>query len=248
MTQDTIQFSKVFKKFGHKDVLKNFSLTISAHESFTLMGRSGSGKSVALKCLLGLISHDKGFIQRGERTITRLSEGKHREHMEEVGVVFQGSALFDSMTVGENILFAFNPFFQKNPEIEKNRVLETLKQVGLNPDIYHLLPSEISGGMAKRAAIARAIIQKPKFLFLDEPTTGLDPVSSLHIAELIRSLHAKGDMTTFTITHDLHLAHTISDRMGVLDGGKLFWSGSFSDMKASKNSLIRKLLNAQKLS
>ena len=248
MTQSILSFSEVHKAFGSKVVLKNFTLMINHRESFTLMGQSGSGKSVVLKCLLGLVRHDMGTITRGDYTVNRKAEGAKSERMHDVGVVFQSSALFDSMTIGENILFALDPLLQKNHPRHKERVLDALKNVGLGADVYDLTPSEISGGMAKRAAIARAIIQNPKFLFLDEPTTGLDPLSSLRIAELIRSIHTRKNVTTFTITHDLHLAHTIADRIGVLDGGKLVWNGSFRNMKKAKVPLVKKLLAAQKLS
>jgi phospholipid/cholesterol/gamma-HCH transport system ATP-binding protein len=247
MIKNTLSFSKVDKSFGAKIVLKNFNLTVGHRESFALMGQSGTGKSVALKCLLGLVRHDAGVIMRGEYTVNRKAEGAQSERMDEIGVVFQGAALFDSMTVGHNILFALDPFLRTSNPAHKKRVLETLKHVGLTPDVYDLMPSEISGGMAKRVAIARAIIQKPKFLFLDEPTTGLDPLSGLRIAELIRSIHTRENVTTFTITHDLNLAHTIADRIGVLDGGKLVWNGSFEAMKKTKLPLIKKVLAAQKL-
>ena len=248
MTAACIVFNKVYKNFGSNTVLNNFNLTIKEKEVFTLMGQSGVGKSVALKCLLGLMVHDKGNVVRGKQTVTKLSEGTTRERMREIGVVFQGSALFDSLTIGENIMFSLDPFLKtQSQKKNKSMALQTLNQVGLSRKIFDLMPAEVSGGMAKRVAIARAIIHHPQFLFLDEPTTGLDPLSSYLIGQLICTIHQQSKVTTFTITHDIHLARAISNRIGLMDQGKLAWNGSFAEMKSSKLDLVKQLLGTQKL-
>ncbi|TGW15769.1 ABC transporter ATP-binding protein [Candidatus Hepatobacter penaei] len=248
MKSPIVTFNRVYKSFQDNPVLKNFNLTIGKGESFTLMGRSGSGKSVAMKCLLGLLTHDKGKIVRDQHIVRGMEEGSTSSGMENVGVVFQGSALFDSMSVGENIALALRSrAYKKEASLIKTLVLRTLSQVGLSHDIIDLMPSEISGGMAKRVAIARAIVHKPNLLLLDEPTTGLDPLSVHLIGQLIHQLHHQSQTTTLTITHDLHLARMISTHIGVLEQGKIVWNGHFEDMPSAKVDLVREMVVAQKL-
>jgi len=230
-----IELSNVFKSFGDKKVLSGVSLKIGAGESFVLMGRSGCGKSVLLKCLLGLIDVDKGSLKMDGVSIVNESVAQQYERMSKIGMVFQGSALFDSLTVWENVAFRLLITHHLSRQAAYDRALETLERVQLDARVAQLLPSDLSGGMKRRVALARAIILKPKFLFLDEPTAGLDPVFSKLIAHLIRDCHQALGSVTFTITHDLHLARTIADRIGMLEEGKIVWTGSASDLSITSN-------------
>lgn len=242
MTHPTLLFQNVHKSFGAHKVLNGLNLSIFKQESFTLLGRSGVGKSVALKCLLGLELHDTGLIRRGQHIVTGLSVGNRCENMKTLGVVFQSSALFDSMNIAENIATALP---RKTPAslIEK-KVKKALSDVDLSSRICTHMPSELSGGMARRVAIARAIVHEPAFLFFDEPTTGLDPLSAHLIAQLIRTIHQLYQATTFVITHDLHLTRIISDRVGLLDQGRMSWEGHVSNMSTTSSTLVRSFVNA----
>ncbi|MEH0002520.1 MAG: ATP-binding cassette domain-containing protein [Holosporaceae bacterium] len=238
-----LSFQKVNKSFATNRVLRQFTLDVPQGESFVLLGRSGSGKSVLLKCLLGLLRIDQGKILMNGLSLQKESEAQYKKRMRQIGMVFQGSALFDSFSVWENVAFSLlHPPLRYKRKEAYAKALTVLKQVGLSKEVAHLFPANISGGMQRRVALARALILNPHFLFLDEPTAGLDPVFSRLIASLIQKAHQKLNATTFTITHDLALAEKISDRVGVLHEGRLVWHGPFAQMKKSKISAVTEFI------
>lgn len=238
-----LSFQKVNKSFATNHVLRQFTLDVPRGESFVLLGRSGSGKSVLLKCLLGLLNIGQGKILMNGLSLQKESEAQYKKRMRQIGMVFQGSALFDSFSVWENVAFSLlHPPLKCKKKEAYAKALTVLKQVGLSKEAAHLFPANISGGMQRRVALARALILNPHFLFLDEPTAGLDPVFSRLIASLIQKAHQKLNATTFTITHDLALAEKISDRVGVLHEGRLIWHGPFAQMRKSKIATVTEFI------
>ncbi len=226
----SIVIDSLSKSFGHKTVLHQLNLKLCPQESFVLLGASGSGKSVLLKCLLGILPIDQGTIWFNGQSIAEETNALQQERMRKVGMVFQGSALFDSLSVWENVSFSLimNQGIKKHQA--RHLALEKLKAVGLEPEVADCLPSELSGGMKRRVALARAVALSPQFLFLDEPTAGLDPVFSRLIASHIQNCRKTLKATTFTITHDLSLARHIADRIGFLYNGCLLWQGSVEEL------------------
>jgi phospholipid/cholesterol/gamma-HCH transport system ATP-binding protein len=239
-TKPVITARHVRKAFGSNRVLRDFNLEIQPQESFVLLGRSGSGKSVFLKTLLGLLPIDGGHLSMEGQEVNRETVAQSQMRMKSIGMVFQGSALFDSLQVWENISFALRhpPHTQSRDEAYQ-LACDKLEQVGLERRTAELMPSSLSGGMKRRVALARAIALSPRFLFLDEPTAGLDPIFSRLIADLIRTCHKHLGATTLTITHDLHLAKTIADRLGVIDEGALAWEGTVASLPTTRNPLVR---------
>ncbi len=240
-----LSFQKISKKFGNNRVLRGLSLELKQGESFVLLGRSGSGKSVLLKCLLGLLPYDHGVITMSEKNLNNESEKDYQKRMHQLGMVFQGSALFDSLSVWENVAFSLlNPPLNKSKREGFSKAVSALKQVGLTKRDAYLFPSSLSGGMQRRVALARALILDPSFLFLDEPTAGLDPIFSRLIATLIQNARHQLKATTLTITHDLALAEKISDRVGVLHEGRIVWSGPFTHMQKSKITAVNEFVRS----
>ncbi|MDR3126121.1 MAG: ATP-binding cassette domain-containing protein [Rickettsiales bacterium] len=222
-----IALRRIDKSFGDKKVLDGLSLEVKDGESVAMLGASGSGKSVTLKLILGLEKPDSGEIECGEKKI---------------GMLFQNAALFDSMTVWENVAFSLVNNMHMNADEARRTALQKLADVGLGPEAADLMPSELSGGMKKRVGLARAIADDPKILLFDEPTTGLDPIMSKVINDLIlkvvRELHA----TALTITHDIASAKTIANRIVVLNGGKITWSGKPAELEHTDNRYVREFL------
>lgn len=230
-----IRIRNLCKSFGPKQVLKNVNLDVMPGESVVVLGGSGTGKSVLLKCIIGLIEPDSGTIEIDGVDITH-KKGKDRDLLlEKFGMLFQGGALFDSLPVWKNITFRLL-HNQKMP-VDKARQLaeKTLKSVGLTKDVMDLSPSELSGGMQKRVGLARAIASKPEILFFDEPTTGLDPLMCGVIDSLIRSCITNLGATGVTITHDLTSARFIADKIAMIKEGEIIWEGSVAEMDRSKN-------------
>jgi phospholipid/cholesterol/gamma-HCH transport system ATP-binding protein len=229
--------------FEGLEVLKGINLDVNRGESVVIVGSSGCGKSVLLKTILGLIKPDEGEIYiLGEKT-TSLPDKKILEIRKKVGMVFQSSALFDSLRVWENVGF----FYIHHSEMEENEIREKTKEilrdVGME-NFENYLPEKLSGGMKKRVSIARALISHPEILFYDEPTTGLDPITSENITNLIREIHAKFKTTDITVTHDVKLASRISDRIALLENGTVQEMGSFSELREkSKNPIIMSFIN-----
>jgi phospholipid/cholesterol/gamma-HCH transport system ATP-binding protein len=229
-----IKIEKLSKKFGDNHVLKNINILIEKNKSTIILGKSGCGKSVLLKIIYQLIRNDKGFI---------FYDKKKFVDIDKFGMLFQYGALFDSLTVAENIAFIDFVDGKKN---YKNKVINSLKEVGLSADVYDKHPSEISGGMKKRVALARAIYKNPKVIFLDEPTTGLDPINSDIINELIIRIIKKKKMTAVTITHDIQSALKTGDNYFFLNNGVVEDFGKCNLMLKSKNKLMNEFLKGVK--
>src|ERR1017187_7195601 len=215
-----IQFDNVFKAFGSNRVLRGCTLDVQDGETLTIIGGSGTGKSVTLKLMLGLLKPDSGRIIVDDKDITQMNEEELSDVQRDFSYVFQGGALFDSMTVGENVAFGLQQLGQTKAADIPRIVKDKLAVVGLQ-GIESLKPSELSGGMRKRVAIARSVAMSPKYLFYDEPTTGLDPIMSDVINDLIVDLHAKLGQTGVVITHDMRSAYKISSRIAMLYQGRI---------------------------
>lgn len=233
-----IEIKNLYKSFGKKKVLDGVDLEIKKGESLVVIGGSGTGKSVLIKCIQGLLIPDNGSIKiDGVETV-----GTSSDINKKMGMLFQGAALFDSLSVWENVAFSLlenEKMSRKNAKLEAIRVL---RQVGLAPDVADLSPAELSGGMQKRVGLARAIINKPEIIFFDEPTTGLDPIMADVINDLIVE-SAKGlGATTLTITHDMASARKIADRIAMLYKGKIIWSGTVKEMDKSENPYLRQFV------
>lgn len=219
------------KSFGSKEVLRGIDFEVKEKESFVILGGSGTGKSVLIKCIIGLLIPDKGsqvLIDGKDITFLPIS---HRENvLSKIGVLFQGGALFDSLTVWENIAFGLFQRQKLSFSKAKEIVAEKLKLVKLGNEVMNLYPVEISGGMQKRVALARAIASDPEIIFFDEPTAGLDPITSEAISELIAECSKKLGTTTVTITHDMRCATTIADKAAMISAGKFIWTGNGKDL------------------
>lgn len=206
-------------------MLKGIDYTFERGKTNLIIGQSGSGKSVFLKCMLGLFKPDKGTIAYDGKPYSSFSDEEQRELRKEIGMLFQGGALFDSMTVEENIMFPLKMFTKQRKSEMQSRVREVLERVNLE-GTGDKMPSEISGGMQKRVAIARAIVNKPKYLFCDEPNSGLDPKTATVIDNLIQELTHENDITTVLITHDMNSVLEIGERIAFLKDGVLAWKGT----------------------
>ncbi len=229
------------KSLGGKEVLKGISLEVREGEAFVIIGPSGCGKSVLLKNMIGLMKPDEGKILIGGVNIVKASHDELMEVRKSMGVVFQGGALFDSMTVFENVAFPLRKLFNLSEEEIRSRVKEALARVGLQ-GVENLYPEELSGGMRKRVAFARAVVSLPKILFLDEPTTGLDPVTSAAIDELIISLKRGLSLTLVMVTHDMRSAFRVADRIAMLYDGYIVFQGSVKELKESNNPYLKQFI------
>jgi phospholipid/cholesterol/gamma-HCH transport system ATP-binding protein len=226
-----IEFRGVRKAFRDKAVLRGLDLRIAAGETFTILGGSGSGKSVCLKHMIGLLRCDAGQIAVLGRDVTRLPERAWVALRRDFGMVFQGAALFDSLTVYENVAYPIREHMDWSEERVRERVRECLAGVGLAGS-EPLLPAELSGGMRKRVGVARAIALRPRIVLYDEPTTGLDPANSRRIGQLIQALKGELSATSVVVTHDLELAFAISDRVALLRDGRLAAEGPVDEVRA----------------
>ena len=241
MDQPDIEVSGLRKSFGRNDVLRGVSLSVRKGESFALIGGSGVGKSVVLKCILGLIKPDAGHVLvRGSNPIGRRNRSEAK-----IGMLFQGGALFDSMPVWQNVSFRQ---LRGSNRLQKSQAravaLNLLGRVGLEADVADRYPSELSGGMQKRASLARAIAEDPDIILFDEPTTGLDPISASLISELIRSIVKESGATGVTITHDMVCVRRISDRIAMLHEGVIKWSGSAEALETTENPFLREFVRS----
>jgi phospholipid/cholesterol/gamma-HCH transport system ATP-binding protein len=240
-----IQLSDVHKSFGPKKVLDGVTLDVAAGESFVIIGGSGSGKSVTLKCILGLMRPERGSIKVDGEEMVGLG-GRERERvMKKFGMLFQGGALFDSLLVWQNVAFGLIQGSRMPKEEAREKAIATLRQVGLGPDVAELWPAELSGGMQKRVALARAIATQPEIIFFDEPTTGLDPIMADVINELIVSCVRELGATAVSITHDMHSARKISDRMAMLYRGKLIWVGPTAEVDSSGDPYVEQFIHGR---
>lgn len=235
-----ISLQNVAKSFGPKTVLDGVTLEIPKATSMVIIGGSGTGKSVLLKCILGLIQPDRGSIA--------VDGAAHVGHdtatfLDQFGMLFQGAALFDSLPIWENIAFRLLRGPRKLPKAEaKELAIEKLRRVGLGADVADLYPSELSGGMQKRAGLARAIAADPKIIFFDEPTTGLDPIMSGVINDLIRGIVDELGVTAMTITHDMSSVRVISDHVAMLYQGRVEWTGPVREMDQCGNAVVEQFI------
>ena len=231
----------VKKSFGKKKILTGVNLKINEGSSLVIIGRSGTGKSVLIKCILALENYDEGTIHINK---IENSNKNNKTFYDQFGMLFQGGALFDSIPIWENISFRLLRGNQKISRSDaKQLASEKLKLVGLNSDIIDLYPSELSGGMQKRVALARAIAGDPKVIFFDEPTTGLDPIMANVINRLIREIVVEMGVTAITITHDINSTRIIADDVAMLDSGKVQWKGEINHLDNSGNKMVDQLIN-----
>lgn len=229
-----IRVENLHKSFGEEEVLKGISTSFEKGKTNLIIGQSGSGKTVFLKCLLGLFEAETGKIFYGTKAIQEMNDDEKKELREHMGMVFQGGALFDSMTVEENVMFPLRMFTKKKKDEMLHRVNEVLNRVNL-VNANKKFPSEISGGMQKRVAIARAIVNNPRYLFCDEPNSGLDPKTAILIDNLIQEITREYDITTVVNTHDMNSVMEIGEKIIFLQKGNLAWEGDNTQIFKTTN-------------
>ncbi|MFV2034650.1 MAG: ABC transporter ATP-binding protein [Halocynthiibacter sp.] len=238
-----IELRDIHKSYGENKVLRGVNLSIGRGESMVVIGGSGTGKSVALKCILGLVTPDQGTITiNGEDART----AERDAFLARFGMLFQGGALFDSLPVWQNVAFRLLRGSLKRPLAEAREVaVEKLRRVGLKPDVADLFPAELSGGMQKRVGLARAIAAEPEIIFFDEPTTGLDPIMAGVINELIREIVVEMGVTAMTITHDMSSVRAIADKVAMLHDGVIQWSGPVAAMDDSADPYLDQFIHGR---
>ena len=229
------------KRLGSKQVLDGLDLDVPTGETVVVMGRSGGGKSVLLKHIIGLITPDEGSIEVDGVEIAGLAEEDLNDVRKRFGMLFQGAALFDSMTVGENVGLALREHLRLREAEIRRRVTERLEWVGLK-GVEGMKPASLSGGMRKRVGLARAIAMDPQYILYDEPTTGLDPILADAIDGLIRSLQSRLGVTSIVVTHDMTSAYKVADRMAMLDGGRIVFSGTPDEVRDTRDPLLRQFI------
>lgn len=241
-----IEVNNVHKSFGDSPILKGISSTFENGKTSMVIGQSGSGKTVFLKCLLGLFQPDEGSISYDGKIYSELDANEKRNLRSEMGMVFQGSALFDSMTVLENVMFPLRMFTKQSKSEMEDRADFVLKRVNL-PDAHHKMPSEASGGMQKRVAIARAIVNKPKYLFCDEPNSGLDPKTAIVIDDLIHEITDEYNITTIINSHDMNSVMQIGEKIVFLKDGLKAWEGSKETIFKTDNEVVTDFVYSSEL-
>jgi phospholipid/cholesterol/gamma-HCH transport system ATP-binding protein len=242
-----IQVEHVCKSFSDREILSDITVAFEQGKTHLIIGESGSGKTVLMKCLIGLYPVDKGSIQYDSRDISVMPKKERKLILREMGVLFQGGALFDSMSVYENVVFPLTMFSEMNEAQKRERVDFCLNRVRLER-AHQLYPSQLSGGMKKRVAIARAIALNPKYLFCDEPNSGLDPKTSLVIDQLIGEITREFNITTVINTHDMNSVMEIGDTVSFIYEGKLWWRGTNSQVLTTDNAQLREFVYASKFS
>lgn len=240
-----IELNDIHKTFDDKEVLKGIDTVFETGKTNLIIGQSGSGKTVLLKCVVGLLYPTSGDILYDNRSLAGMSKKERTILRSELGMLFQGSALFDSLTVQDNVLFPLNMFSDKTDQEKLARAKYCLDRVGL-AGAYNKYPSEISGGMQKRAAIARAIALNPKYLFCDEPNSGLDPLTSIKIDELITDITEEYQMTTIINTHDMNSVISMGDKIIFIKEGEKSWEGDKKDILTSQNQDLKDFVFASK--
>lgn len=249
MSEVKIKVQNLVKNFytssGVKEVLKGVNLEVKKGESLVILGGSGSGKSVCIKAISTLIEKTSGKIIIDGKDISELKGKEKDELMAKFGFLFQGGALFDSLTIWENVAFRLMHTTKIKKNIAKDIAIEKLKSVGLSERVADLYPSELSGGMQKRAALARVIASNPEIIFFDEPTTGLDPIMADVINDLIIKNSKELGATTITITHDMHSARRVGDKIAMLYEGKIIWFGNAKDIDNSGNKYVDQFINGR---
>ncbi|MFT6077642.1 MAG: phospholipid/cholesterol/gamma-HCH transport system ATP-binding protein [Rickettsiales bacterium] len=244
-TQPKISVLGLTKSFGDKKVLDGVDFEVNRGESLVILGGSGSGKSVCIKVIASLMQKTSGSIKIDGKEVSKIKGSNRDEMMGKFGFLFQGGALFDSLPIWENVAFRLLNSDKMNKKQAREIAIESLRSVGLSSKVADLYPSELSGGMQKRAALARAVATKPEIIFFDEPTTGLDPIMADVINDLIISNSKKLGATTITITHDMHSARRIADKVAMLYEGKIIWFGDVKDIDNSQNPYLDQFINGR---
>jgi len=241
-----IELQHIYKSFDGRTVLEDINVSFHKGKTNLIIGQSGSGKTVLMNCIIGLLEPDSGSLLYDNRDFLQLSKKERKALRQEMGMIFQGSALFDSMTVLQNVMYPLDMFSDEKYAARRDRAMFCLERVNLK-DAGHLYPSEISGGMQKRVAIARAIALNPQYLFCDEPNSGLDPKTSLVIDELIHSITQEYNMTTLINTHDMNSVMGIGENIAFIHEGKLEWQGTKDDIFTSDNEKLNGFIFASDL-
>lgn len=241
-----IEIKNISKNFNGKQVIEDISALFEKGKTNLVIGGSGSGKTVLMKCMVGLLETDSGEVIFDSRDFSSLSFKERRPFRQEIGMVFQGGALFDSLDVEKNVMFPLSMFTEMTLEEKRERANECLKRVNL-VNVNKLTPSELSGGMKKRVAIARAISPNPKYLFFDEPNSGLDPQTAIVIDNLIKEITDEYQTTTVINTHDMNSVMEIGDKIIFLFKGKKWWEGTSSEIMSNDNSELKNFIFASKL-
>ncbi|WP_372752502.1 ABC transporter ATP-binding protein [Mariniflexile sp.] len=234
-----IEINNLTKSFGSQKVLDGINLQLFDNENLVVLGKSGSGKSVLIKCIVSLLKHDEGSIKVGDYELTDINEDALIEVRKKIGFLFQSAALYDSMTVRENLKFALTRLNETFSETEMNdKIEEALENVGM-PNSIDKMPSELSGGMKKRIGLARTLVVNPSIILYDEPTTGLDPITSSEISSLINETQAKFKNSSIIITHDINCVKTVADRIAMIKDGKVYKTGSLEAFMNEDDSYIQ---------
>lgn len=241
---EAIRFDQVSKSFGNKRVLKDISFAIARGSAFCILGRSGTGKSVTLKLMIGLLKPEQGKIFIKDREITELETRELPPLRKTIGFLFQSAALFDSFSVGENVAFPLRRHTNQSEERIKERAREKLAQVGLENE-YDKMPADLSGGMRKRAALARALALDPSILLVDEPSAGLDPITSKEIDNLLSSLKSNQNTTLVVVTHNIPSARRIGDELVVLHEGQIIAQGTAEELDQSEHDVVREFMKSE---
>jgi phospholipid/cholesterol/gamma-HCH transport system ATP-binding protein len=244
-TTPKISIRGLSKAFGPKQVLRGVDLDIAEGESLVVIGGSGTGKSVLIKTIIGLMHPDSGSIRVDGEEVTTMSTAERERVIRKFGMLFQGGALFDSLRIWENVAFGLIQA-QRIPRDEaRARAIQSLAQVGLGPDVADLLPAELSGGMQKRVSLARSIATRPEIIFFDEPTTGLDPIMGSVIDNLITSCVRELGAMALSITHDMASARRIADNVAMIHEGHIIWHGPIGDIDKSGNAYVDQFINGR---
>ncbi|MEW6607618.1 MAG: ABC transporter ATP-binding protein [bacterium] len=240
-----ILITDLWKNFGETQVLKGVNIQINKGEVIVIIGRSGCGKSVLLKHIIGILKPDKGKIEIFGKDIAKVKENELNQIRRKFGMLFQGAALFDSLTVRENVGFFLDEHTKLNNATISKIVSEKLKLVGLS-GVENLMPCDLSGGMKKRVGLARAIAADPEIILYDEPTTGIDPIMATAINELIKDLQAKLSLTSIVVTHDMTSAYQIADRIAMLEDGKIIEDGTPEEIRNTKKPVVKQFITGGK--
>ena len=240
-----IELRNVSKRFGPKVVLNNLSLTVESGTSLIVIGGSGTGKSVMLKCVLGILRPDKGEILVDGQNVLKMSASEREENLSKFGMLFQGAALFDSLSVWENVAFGLIQGRKMKRKKAKDIAIEKLAKVGLGEEVGSLYPAELSGGMQKRVGLARAIATEPEIIFFDEPTTGLDPIMADVINDLIIDSVKDLGATALSITHDMASARKVADELAMIYKGEIIWKGPRDQIDHSGNEYVDQFIHGR---
>lgn len=245
MSEAKIELRNVCKRFGKKVVLDGINLTVPKGESLVVIGGSGTGKSVMIKCVLGIIRPDSGEIFVDGKNVLKMDTGEREKVLRKFGMLFQGAALFDSLPVWENVAFGLIQGRKMKRKQARDIAIEKLAKVGLAAEVGDLYPAELSGGMQKRVGLARAIATEPEIIFFDEPTTGLDPIMADVINDLIVDSVKDLGATTLSITHDMASVRKIADKVAMIHKGKIIWAGSRAEVDDSGNEYVDQFIHGR---